>query len=406
MAASSSKGIGGYPTIDVASLAAKAAAAEAKEIAVAQQESQAQINDNPDFTNPAAATRVTTKLKDFKTLAQRRKSTETSTPDEKKVEGIEDKQEEDLAEHEQQETPELEAPKLRELKAASHPEDTVEDVLSRVSAMFPDPVLALKALTFLEESVPASDTAAKNLIIQAKTKFMAENPRAIRAGVNIASELYVGSSANAADSTIKPSALRGIYHDVTGNIQTHQEMFQLLSKSYSLPEIKSIAKFLLRGMAAELRTEGASIEHPKLRALMSETYTLQAVLRVYGFFESSRGTLSRSFSDEGLKLPDSVTTKDLALAFTNLIGEKFLNTEKVKRVLEPLVGNNPIGQSCILNMFYQGLYQVSPRTFSTLGQRQQLQLVISNTLDLLNKDNENYPQPGSSAVSPKGAYRE
>ena len=54
----------------------------------------------------------------------------------------------------------------------------------------------------------------------------------------------------------------------------------------------------------------------------------------------------------------------------------------------------------MLNLFFRALSGCSPRIFLGAEKKQQLGTIITNTLDAVNADNEDYPKPGDFPRAP------
>lgn len=383
----SSSGIGGGPTpINLSAVEQKAAIAKSKEANAEQEASEIGITQNPDFTNPAAATRTRKKETSFKSLSTRRKT--TSTTKEKTIKSIEERQKhDDLSQQYQEENQELDADVLNKLKNKVSENSTPEDILSLVEASFSDPVLAFSSLEFLSASTKSPKL--QQAIQQAKDSYQQKHLQAIKGGKNV----LFASQEFGSQLQVSPSSLRSLYLNVTTSILSSNELFTLLSSQYTREEQKTVSSFLLQGMSSDLKSEGPSIDPTKLQVLMSEIKSLQAVLNLYSFFQDSMPRLSLMMKSDNVALPKDVTYETLAKTFQAIVMDKFPTHTKIQRAVQEISGGDPDIMSNILNLFYQALTQSSPRLFASAEQRQQLGLTIANTLDILNVNNDDYPHP-------------
>lgn len=391
---SSPGGIGGAPTpINVASVEQKAAIAKTKQATAEQETSETGLVQNPDFTNPAAAARTRTKETSFKSLASRKK-TPTDTK-EKKIHGVEERKKEgDLAEQYQDENPEMDAQDLNKLKQKISEDSTPEEIQALIEGSFSDPTLGFSALEFLSQST--TSPKLQQAIQQAKSNYQGKYTQAIAGGRNI----LFASQQFGSELKTTPSSLRSLYLTVTTSMLSANELFSVLSSKYNHAEQKIVSNFLLQGMSSDLKSEGPSIDPAKLQVLMNETKGLQAVLNVFTFFQDSMPRLALMMKADNVTLPKNVTYEDLAKSFQTIIMDKFPTTSKIQRQVQELSGGDPDVMSNLLNLFYQALGQTSPRLFSSAEQRQQLGLIIANTLDILNLNNEDYPHPGDFPKKP------
>lgn len=384
---SSSSGIGGAPTpINVSAIEQKAAIAKSKEASAEQEASEIGLAQNPDFTNPAAATRIRKRESTFKSLSTRRKT--TTTTKEKTVKSIEERQKhDDLSQQYQEENPELDDEILNKLKNEVNENSTPEEILSLVENLFTDPVLAFSSLEFLSAST--KHPKLQQVIQQAKESYQEKHSQAIIGGRNI----LFASQEFGNQLKIPPSSLRALYLKVTTSIISSNELFSILSSQYTYEEQKTVSSFLLQGMSSDLKSEGPSIDPAKLQVLMNETKSLQAVLNLYSFFQESMPRLSLMMKSDNVSLPKEISYEILTKTFQSIIMDKFPTSTKIQRLVQEISGGDPDIMSNILNLFYQALNQTSPRLFSSADHRQQIGLTIANTLDILNINNDDYPHP-------------
>ncbi|MBX6680277.1 type III secretion system gatekeeper subunit SctW [Chlamydia gallinacea] len=381
-------GLGRANAIDVAQVQQAAATADAKEIIATQEQSSISlIKDNQDVSNPAAATRTKKKEEKFQTLESRRKGGAAQT--EKKSEATEEKSDADLADKYTENNSEISAGDLRSIRDSLKNDASEDDILSLLQSKFSDPALQSIALDYLIQTTPNAQGALKDTLVRAQQRHTQQNHQAVVGGKNI---LFASQEYASALNVSAPS-LRSLYLEVTSNFHTCDSLLQMLQSRYNYEEMATVSSFLLKGMSADLKSEGASIEPAKLQVLMTETRNLQAVISGYDFFQIKLPTLTASLKAEGVSLPEDLTFQKVGDTFFSLIGDKFPTASKMERAVRGLVGDDVDAVSSILNLFFTAIRGTSPRLFSSADKRQQLATMLANALDSVNINNENYPKP-------------
>lgn len=385
-------GLGGAQTVNVSQAQAAAAAEDVKEIIGSQESSEASmIKGNDDFTNPAAATRVKKKEDKFQSLEARRKTTDKSNT---KSESTEEKGDTPLEDRFTEDLSEVSGQDFKGLKNELSDESSSDDVLELLSQKFSDPTIKNLALDYLITTSPP-DGKLRAALIQAKQTLFQQNPQAIVGGRNV----LIASEAFASKANTSPSSLRSLYLQVTSGPSNCSTLRQMLS-SYTPSEKTAVLDFLVGGMVADLKSGGPSIPPAKLQVYMTELSNLQALNSVEDFFDKHTGGILNNLKNEGFSPPPSVTPKNLAQTFFKLVEDKFPSSMKAQKLLTELVGQEPAAQTEVLNLFFRALSGCSPRIFLGAEKKQQLGTVITNTLDAVNADNEDYPKPGDFPRAP------
>lgn len=378
-------GLGGSQAVDVAQVQAAAAKADAQEVIASQEQSDiSMIKDSQDLSNPQAATRTKKKEEKFQTLESRRKG---ATQAEKKSESTGDKSDADLADKYTENNAEISGQDLRSIRDSLHDGSSEEDVLDLVKSKFSDPALQSVALDYLVQTTPASQGALKDTLIRAQQNHMQQNRQAVVGGKNI---LFASQEYASLLNTSAPG-LRALYLEVTSDFHSCEQLLTSLQSRYSYEEMGTVSSFILKGMAADLKSEGSSIPAPKLQVMMTETRNLQAVLTGYHFFETKLPTLTASLKADGVTVPDLKFDK-VADTFFKLINDKFPTASKMERGVRDLVGDDTEAVTGMLNLFFVALRGTSPRLFASAEKRQQLGTMMANALDAVNINNEDYPK--------------
>lgn len=388
MAASGgSSGLGGSQAVNVAQVQATAAKEDAREIVASQEQSDiSMVKDSQDMANPAAASRIKKKEDKFQTLESRRKAAAAKT--ETKTEGAGDKADSDLSEKFAENNTEISGQDLRGLRDSLRDDSSPDDILKMVQEKFPDPALQSIALDYLVQTTPSSNGALKENLIQARQQHTASNHQAVVGGKNI----LFASQEYAEALNVSPAGLRELYLNVTSDFHSCSQLLTMLQSSYSHEEMGPVSSFLLRGMAADLKSEGPSVPAPKLQVMMTETRNLQAVISSYDYFNDHVPHLLSSLKAEGATVPEGIQSNQVADAFLSIIKDKFPTASKVEKAASEVVGNDSEAVSGLLNLFFKAVRETSPRLFGSAEKRQQLGAMIANALDAVNINNEDYPK--------------
>lgn len=280
------------------------------------------------------------------------------------------------------------------LKNELSDESSSDDVLELLSQKFSDPTIKNLALDYLITTSPP-DGKLRAALIQAKQTLFQQNPQAIVGGRNV----LIASEAFASKAHTSPSSLRSLYLQVTSGPSNCSTLRQMLS-SYSPSEKTVVLDFLVGGMVADLKSGGPSIPPAQLQVYMTELSNLQALNSVDNFFDKHTGGILNNLKNEGFSPPPSVTPKNLAQTFFKLVEDKFPSSMKTQKLLSELVGQETTVQTEVLNLFFRALSGCSPRIFLGAEKKQQLGTIITNTLDAVNADNEDYPKPGDFPRAP------
>lgn len=388
MAASGgSSGLGGSQAVNVAQVQATAAKEDAKEVIANQEQSDiSMVKDSQDMANPAAATRIKKKEDKFQTLEARKKN--AAAKSETKTETAQDKPDTDLADKFTENNTEISGQDLRGLRDSLREDSSTDDILNMVKEKFSDPALQSVALDYLIQTTPNSSGALKENLIQARQQHTDSNHQAVVGGKNI----LFASQEYAEALNVSPAGLRDLYLNVTSDFHSCGQLLTMLQSRYSHEELGTVSSFLLRGMAADLKSEGPSVPAPKLQVLMTETRNLQAVITSYDYFNAHVPHLLSSLKAEGATVPEDVQPNQIADAFLSIVQDKFPTASKVEKTTSEVIGTDTEAISSVLNLFFKALRETSPRLFGSADKRQQLGAMIANALDAVNINNEDYPK--------------
>lgn len=380
-------GLGGSQAVNVAQVQASAAKEDVQEIIANQEQSDiSMVKDSQDMANPAAATRIKKKEDKFQSLETRKKAaTEKSST---KTETTEDKPEADVSDRFVENNPEISGQDLQGLRDSLREDASPEDVLKMVQEKFADPALQSIALDYLVQTTPSSDGALKSTLIQARQQHITNNHQAVTGGKNI----MFASQEYAEALNVSPSGLRELYLTITSDFHSVDQILTMLQSRYTHEEMGTVSSFLLRGMSADLKSEGPSVPPAKLQVMMTEIRNLQALISSYDYFDSHVPPLLNSLKAEGAAIPDNIQPKQLADVFLKAIQDKFPTASKIERSVREAVGDDSESVSGVLNLFFKALRGTSPRLFSSAEKRQQLGAMMANALDSVNINNEDYPK--------------
>jgi type III secretion protein W len=332
------------------------------------------IEDVERGFNPAAAERQQARLGRFRTLDSRRKPAEKA---ERKIAEVEKKAEEDLAQQYNRRNPELPANRLRDLRNNLSSAQTPEEILQEVTRAFEDPTLADEALEFLEKE---TDGPLKANVRLARALLNELKGREVIAGRNVDATAKAYYKQGLGEN---PTSLRNLYRDITGNPRDHNTLFEDLSKQYPFDQLKMVVAFLLKGMAYDLKSKGPSIQHAELIRLMTETRNLQSILWVYLFFKGRMGLLRSLYNQYGIPFSDTLSFEKLAKDFIRLVEEKYPSAMKLLKQAEGMGLMEDLEKILVLMQYRDAIRGLSPRLYKSMRHRQDLLMVILETLEEL-----------------------
>lgn len=327
--------------------------------------------------NPAAAERQQARMGRFRTLDSRKKTIEQA---EQKITAVDQKAEEDLAQSYSRRNPELPPDRLRQLRENIGSAHTAEEVLREVSEAFEDATLADEALEYLEKSTTGP---LKENVSRARSLLNSLKGHEVIAGRNVDA---TAKSYHKKGLGSSPTQLRNLYRDITGNPRDHNTLFSQLSAKYPFDQLQMVVAFLLKGMAYDLKSKGPSIQSAELMRLMSETRNLQSILWVYLFFKGRMGMLRSLYKQYGLD-SDSPSFEELAKDFIQLVEEKYPSAMKLLKQSEKLGLMDDLEKIIVLMQYRDAIRGLSPRLYKSLRHRQDLLMVILETLEELEDRN-------------------
>ncbi len=328
--------------------------------------------------NPASAERQQARLGRFRTLESRKKPAES----ERKITEVAKKTEEDLADRYGRRNPELPPDRLRQLRENLRQRQSAEEILEEVTDAFYDPTLADEALEYLEKQTTG---ILQGNVRRARELLNEQKGREIIAGRNVdaAAKAYhkkgIGSG---------PTELRDLYRDITGNPRNHNTLFSELSNKYPFDQLKLIVAFLLKGLAYDLKSKGPSIQEAELMLLMTETRNLQSILWVFLFFRGRLGLIRSLFSQYGAEGEEELSFEKLAKEFIKLVEERYPSVMKLMKQVENLGMVDDTSKIIVLLQYRDAIRGLSPRLYKSLRHRQDLLLVILETLEELEDQDE------------------
>jgi type III secretion protein W len=311
--------------------------------------------------NPMAMMRRFRPLTEFK---QKEKPEEQKLDEHKKVLALE--KSEEAASRFQKGNQELQAKTLLILKSRISASDTPDDVIKKVLETYPDPALADESLDFLLEN---SDEKMADIVRQAKEKFNQSYEREIKAGRNMGAQAREFSK----EGLGSPTTLRDMYRDITHSPREPLKLFEELSDKYNFEKLRTIIRFLLHSLGADLRSKGASISRAELKRLIDETRSLQGILGIYRFFKSRMGLITRQFASYDLVKPVRLDFEIMAKQFVKFLTERFMSPDKILLSARLLgISEAAIAQLIIFTQMRDAIKQVAPRYYRTAQQKQEL----------------------------------
>jgi type III secretion protein W len=368
--------------ISTAAIQARAAQQEARELIAKQVLSEERFEESVDTGfNPTAAARQQERMGRFRTLDSRVKAQEKQ---DKKIEEVNKEAETDdsLAGDFSRRNPELDPDKLSRLRNDIKEGDTPEQILREVLKAFKDPTLADEAIDFLERS---STGFLKESVQKARGLLNEAKGREIIAGRNIAPVVKSFHKQGLGDN---PTELRDLYRNITGNPRDHNVLFSELASKYPFDELKTVVAFLLKSLGYDLKSKGPSIQQAELVRLMTDTRNLQSILWVYLFFKSRMKMVRQLLSKHKAKSTKVLTFELLAKEFIKLVEDRYPSVMKLLKQAEHLGLLDDEAKVIVLTQFRDAIRGLSPRLYKSVKARQDLLVVILETLEDLEADDE------------------
>ncbi len=361
--------------VNLAAVEQRATQQDAKQAAAFQDAAKSRFTEDIERGfNPAAAEREQGRANKFRRLETRKKS---PAGEPRKVQGVGKKSEEDLAQSYNRRNSELPQDRLRALRDGLRQGQNAEEVLADVSKEFPDATLADEALEYLEKETEGD---LKSNVREARELLNETKGREVIAGRNVDT---VAKSFHNKGVGQNPSELRELYREVTGSPRDHNTLFSELSNKYSFDQLKLVVAFLLKGLSYDLKSKGPSIQPAELIRLMTETRNLQSILWVYLFYKSRMRMIRSLYKSYGLDFHEAITFEKLAQQFIHLVEERYPSVLKLLKQLEKFGPLDDLEKIIVLMQYRDGIRQLSPRLYKSIRHRQDLLLVILESLEEL-----------------------
>ncbi len=342
--------------------------AESQEMMVVS--SQQNFTDYND-TNLLALFRNFRTLTEIKSAENER--TRAKVVEERKVFTME--QVEDIANSAEKKNNELKARTLLILRSTILEEDSPEEMLNKTMRTYPDHSLADEALDFLIET---TEGKVQNGLKIAKEQLGLSYGREIKAGRNIGSQAREFSQ----EGLGSPTSLRDLYRDITGTPREPLKLFEELTEKFNYEKLSTVISFLLHSLGADLKAKGPSIIHAELLRLIGETKSLQGILGIFRFFQSRMNLIRQMCASYDLEVPPKLNFEMIARAFTRLLGERFVNPEKVLQFLRLLgLPDKAALELVICTQWRDAVKQIAPRYYRNMQHRDELSKAIRETLD-------------------------
>lgn len=301
---------------------------------------------------------------ELKTRRQARKEEAERTEKKEEGENFVVQEIQAISEQFERKNPELEARPLQLLRARIKLQDTKEEILEKVLAMYPDFSLADEALDFLLRTTKGELSVQVRL---AKQTLNETYGREVRAGRNMADQAREFSSKGLGT----PTGLRGLYRDITGNPRDSNTLFNELSSKFEYEKMKTLISFLLHALGSDLKSKGSSIDHAELHRLITETRKLQAILGIFRFFKGRMALIAAAFARAGLSLPSGLSFEALSKLFMKFLQERYPAPEKVLQMAIQLgLAEEWIAQTIIFTQMRDGIRGVAPKLFKSEQHRQ------------------------------------
>ncbi|MBP9841268.1 MAG: hypothetical protein KBC64_02445 [Simkaniaceae bacterium] len=284
--------------------------------------------------------------------------------------------------------PELSAKVLLILSSRMNPQDSLDEMMRKLSETYKDPSLADEAIDFLVES-HSNNPQMLEKFQEMKSVFNELFGRDIRAGRNIAEQAREFSK----EGLGSPTALRDLYRDIVANPRDPQVLFEELTAIYPYAKLKKIIDFILHSLGTDMKSKGPSISKEELERLFTESRIMQAFEGLYAFFQKRMRLITSQFDLEGLTLPASLTFELLAKLLMRLLKERYPSGDKVLQLSLALgISGALAAQIIIYTQYRDAMRNISPRLFKSERHRQDLLSAILDGLssleDLLEEEEE------------------
>ncbi len=333
--------------------------------------------------NPVAMTRRFQTLEEQQKTKRREKAESSKMEEEEETEAIAETQKaEESAAKFQQNNSEFRKQTLLILRSSITLDDSIEEILRKVLKFYPDFSLADEALDYLLETTSGE---LYEKIRQAKEQFSASYSREIIAGKNILQQAHNFSNQGLGS----PTALRDMYRDITGNPRSPLVLFNQLTSSYDFEKMRTVIRFLLHSLGADLKSKGPSIGKPELMRLLEDTRILQAILGVFRFFQSRMRLLRSLFEKNDLSFPSRMTFETLSKHFMSLLEERYITADKILQLARKLgLSEEVIAQILVFSQMRDAIRQIAPRLYKNQQQKDDLLNAFLETLEELEEETE------------------
>ncbi len=341
-------------------------------------------------------------LRKAETLDQRlrrNESKQTSQTDESNPEIVQVDAVSAAAEEFQNRNQEMQKRVLLGLKKALAESDTPEQILEKILLSYPDHYLADEAFEFLFQTTDPTTKIGTNL--RAARQILNDRfGREVKAGRNINNEAREFSKQGLGTA----GTLRDLYRDITGNPREPLTLFDELTKAYPFEKMKTVLQFMLHSLGSDIKSKGPSIAPAELQRLFTEIRSMQAILGVYRFFYQRMNLITNQFERENLSLPKTLTFDLLARIFVQLISERYPSPDKIMQLGAMLgLSDEVLAQIIIYTQFRDAMRGVSPRLFKSEKHRQDLLMVLIDTIseldDAIEEDEDTVQEEKTSGWS-------
>ena len=173
--------------------------------------------------------------------------------------------------------------------------------------------------------------------------------------------------------------------------------------------MKTVLDFMLHSLGSDMKSKGPSIERAELQRLFTEIRSMQSILGVYRFFFQRMGLIANNFSRENLVMPKSLNFELLSKIFVQLLAERYPSPDRILKFAVALgVSEEILGQIILFTQFRDAMRGVSPRLFKSDKHRQDLLMVLIETIseldDLLEDDESEDETPKKHGWSNKDSF--
>ncbi|WP_018692210.1 type III secretion system gatekeeper subunit SctW [Algicola sagamiensis] len=250
-------------------------------------------------------------------------------------------------------------------------------ILDWVKNFSNDPSDQFAALEALEKTLKnKGDEVTAQTIRKAKENLLAAEESAVKAGINV---VDVGAAFEKAENPLGTAeSLRSFYRDSVLDYGGFVDTYKRIYSEYGKEKFESAVDFLLKGLSADMSSNGPSMSKEKLQAVVTDLTTVRLLK---GMHERCDRVIGRIQSAE-LNLPQK-DGLELMNATVSLLGQQWLSEDRVRDYARPFCGTNKTAE-VLFTQELKEMFRELPehKVFNDLDARMQIIQTIQDALDV------------------------